>query len=88
MKLIKELFDAGQQINIEKAVYAFLPILIKKASTEIGSMKTMIQEVLTSFSNNCGYEISFVIASQFCCDKNATIAELSIKLLAALVQKV
>ncbi len=60
MKLIKELFDAGQQINIEKAVYAFLPILIKKASTEIGSMKTMIQEVLTSFSNNCGYEISFV----------------------------
>ena len=55
MKLIKELFDAGQQINVEKAVYAFLPLLIKKASTEIGSIKTMVQEVLTAFSNNCGY---------------------------------
>jgi hypothetical protein len=32
-KLIKELFDAGQQINVEKAVFVFLPILIKKAST-------------------------------------------------------
>ena len=60
LKLIKEMFDAGQQINVEKAVYAFLPVLIKKAATEIGNMKTIVQEVLTSFSANCGYDISFI----------------------------
>ncbi len=43
LKLMKELFDAGQQVNVEKAVYAFLPILIKKAATDIGHMKTAAQ---------------------------------------------
>ena len=57
-RLIKEWFDAGQQVNVEKAVIVFLPVLIKKASTDIGYMKTSAQEVLTSFSCNCGYEIS------------------------------
>jgi hypothetical protein len=35
LELIKELFNAGQQANLQNAVYAFLPILIKKAATEI-----------------------------------------------------
>lgn len=43
LKLIKEIFDAGQNINVEKAVYSFLPVLIKKASTDIGSMKILAQ---------------------------------------------
>jgi hypothetical protein len=42
-KLVKEWFDAGQQVNVEKAVIVFLPVLIKKASTDIGNMKTSAQ---------------------------------------------
>jgi len=59
------LFDAGQQVNVEKAVFAFLPVLIKKAATDIGYMKNSAQEVLTSFSCNCGYEISFTSKNLF-----------------------
>ena len=43
LKLIKELFDAGAQVNVEKAVVVFLPVLIKKAATDIGHMKTSAQ---------------------------------------------
>ena len=45
----------GKSINVEKAVYAFLPVLLKKSSNDIGHIKEMSQLVLTSFSNNCGY---------------------------------
>lgn len=50
----------GQAVNVEKAVYAFLPVILKKSSNDIGHIKEMSQQVLTSFSSNCGYEISFV----------------------------
>ena len=33
----------------------FLPTLLKKASTDIGHMKELAQEVIVSLSNNCGY---------------------------------
>lgn len=39
LRLVKEIFDAGQSINVEKAVYAFLPILLKKSSNDIGHIK-------------------------------------------------
>lgn len=55
LRMVKEIFDQGQQVNVEKAVYTFLPILLKKSSTDIGHIKEMSQQVLTSFSNNCGY---------------------------------
>lgn len=58
--LIKQMFSNGQAINVEKAVYIFLPVLIKKASTDIGNMKLLAQEVLIIFSNSCGYECSLV----------------------------
>lgn len=55
----------------------------------------MAQEVLTSFSCNCGYDISFIstffnmlVASEYCLDKNSILAELSLKLLAVLIQSV
>lgn len=70
LRLVKELFDMGQTINVERAVYAFLPIILKKSSNDIGHIKEMSQQVLTSFSNNCGYEISFVskfLAYFSCC---------------------
>ena len=59
LRMVKELFDMGQQINVEKAVYTFFPIILKKSATDIGHIKTMSQHVLTSFALNCGYEISF-----------------------------
>ena len=59
LRLIKEVFDMGQQINVEKAVLPFLPLLLKKSVTEIGHIKEMSQLVLASFSENCGYNISF-----------------------------
>lgn len=40
----------GRQVNVEKAVYPFLPLLLKKSVTEIGHIKEMSQLVLTSFS--------------------------------------
>lgn len=51
---------------------------------------------MTSFTSNCGYEISLtsknfdniLVSCEFCCDKNSAVAELSIKLLAALIEKV
>ena len=55
----------------------------------------MSQLVLASFSENCGYDISFtsisihyLVAAEFCLDKNVKISELSIKLLARLIEKV
>lgn len=57
--MVKEIFDLGQQMNVEQAVYIFLPILLKKSSNDLGHIKEMSQQVLTSFSNNCGYDISF-----------------------------
>lgn len=60
LRFIKEIFDKGQEFNVEKAVYPFLPLLIKKSATEIGHIKEMSQLVLASFSDNCGYNISFI----------------------------
>lgn len=89
------MFLNGQAINVEKAVYIFLPVLIKKASTDIGNMKLLAQEVLTVFSNNCGYECSLVsnylfilVVAGFTGDKNPILAELSVKLLDVLVQNI
>lgn len=45
----------GQNVNVEKAVYSFLPIIIKKSANDLGHIKEMSQHVLTSFTNNCGY---------------------------------
>ena len=93
--MVKEIFDLGQQVNVEKAVYTFLPIILKKSSTDLGHIKEMSQHVLTSFAMNCGYDISFKsifhsysVAAGFCLDKNVPMAELSIKLLAKLIEKV
>ena len=95
LRMVKEVFDLGQQFNVEKAVYAFLPIILKKSSTDLGHIKEMSQHVLISFSMNCGYDISFksifypyLVAAGFCMDKNIPMAELSIKLLAKLIEKV
>lgn len=59
LRMVNEIFDMGQQINVEKAVYTFLPIILKKASTDLGHIKEMSQLILTSFAMNCGYDISF-----------------------------
>lgn len=55
----------------------------------------MSQQALTSFSSNCGYDISFVskyvfilVASEYCKDKSTQITELSIKLLARLIENI
>lgn len=37
--MVKEVFDQGKQTNVEKAVYLFLPILLKKSSTDLGHIK-------------------------------------------------
>lgn len=60
LRMVKEVFDHGQNTNVERAVYIFLPILLKKSSTDLGHIKEMSQQALVSFSNNCGYDISFV----------------------------
>lgn len=59
LRMVKEVFDLGQQMNVEQGVYIFLPIILKKSSNDLGHIKEMSQQVLTSFSNNCGYDISF-----------------------------
>lgn len=81
LRMVKEIFDNGKTCNLEKAVYVFLPILLKKSSTDLGHIKEMAQHVLTSFSNNCGYDASFVsnfwyyvVASGYCCDKSIQIS--------------
>lgn len=55
LRLVKQVFDMGQNVNVEKAVYSFLPIIIKKSANDLGHIKEMSQHVLTSFTNNCGY---------------------------------
>lgn len=65
LRMVKEIFDHGKDSNLEKAVYVFLPILLKKSSTDLGHIKEMSQQALTSFSNNCGYDVSFVSNSFF-----------------------
>ena len=67
--------------------------MLKKSCNDLGHIKEMSQTVLTAFSNNCGYDISFtstylfycLVASGYCCDKNKEIAEISVKLLARLI---
>lgn len=39
LRMVKEVFDQGKQTNVEKAVYLFLPILLKKSSTDLGHIK-------------------------------------------------
>ncbi len=39
LRFIKEIFDRGQEVNIEKAVYPFLPLLLKKSVTELGHIR-------------------------------------------------
>ena len=60
LRLIKEIFDVGKQVNIEEPIMIFLPTLLRKSGTEIGHMKEMSQLVLASFAENCGYDISFM----------------------------
>lgn len=57
--LVHEIFLIGKNINVEKTVETFLPVLIKKAALDFGNHKKMDQAVLTAFCNNCGYDISF-----------------------------
>lgn len=60
LRMVKQILDNGKTVNLERAVYVFLPVLLKKSSTDLGHIKEMSQQALTSFSNNCGYDISFV----------------------------
>jgi hypothetical protein len=39
LRMVKEIFDVGKQINVERSVYVFLPILLKKSSTDLGHIK-------------------------------------------------
>lgn len=39
LRMVKEIFDIGNNNNVEKAVYLFLPILLKKSSTDLGHIK-------------------------------------------------
>lgn len=47
-------------LNVEKCVFAFTGMLIKKSATEHGHLQKMAKEALEEFVNNCGYDISFV----------------------------
>lgn len=39
LRMVKEIFDIGKQVNVERAVYVFLPILLKKSATDLGHIK-------------------------------------------------
>ncbi len=39
LRMVKEVFDLGKQTSVEKAVYVFVPILLKKSSTDLGHIK-------------------------------------------------
>ena len=94
--LIHEIFSIGKNINVETSVEQFLPVLIKKAATDIGKCKQMDQQVLTSFCNNCGYDVSFdsknfviiLVTAKSSVDKNVHIGEVSIKLLSGLIKNI
>lgn len=39
LRMVKEVFDMGKTVDVERAVYVFLPILLKKSSTDLGHIK-------------------------------------------------
>ncbi len=39
LRMVKEIFDMGKDTSVERAVYLFLPILLKKSSTDLGHIK-------------------------------------------------
>lgn len=56
IKLLCELFEQGQVLNIETLVAGFLPLIAKKASNENGGqIKEACQQLLTIVSNKCCY---------------------------------
>jgi hypothetical protein len=83
--LLGESFLLGRQLDLARAVEAFLVLLLKKWASEIGSMKELIHQCLQVFAAHCGYECSFSIVSQMTVDKNPALAEYAIRLLAKLM---
>ncbi len=56
IKLLSEIFEQGQTLNIETLVAGFLPLIAKKASSESGGqIKDACQQLLTIVSNKCCY---------------------------------
>lgn len=56
IKLLSEVFEQGQTINIETLVSGFLPLIVKKAANEsAGQIKDACQELLTMISSKCLY---------------------------------
>lgn len=56
IRLLCELFEQGQTLNIETLVAGFLPLIVKKASNESGGqIKEACQQLLTIVSNKCCY---------------------------------
>jgi hypothetical protein len=91
--LIREIFARGKMLNVEKCVLTFVGLLIKKVASEHGHIQKLAREALDDFVGNCGYDISFVsksvcnvVVAEYSCDKNASVSEVAIKLLARLLQ--
>jgi hypothetical protein len=43
LRLLKEVFMCGANVNVENCVAAFLPILVRKAASETGQMRETTQ---------------------------------------------
>jgi hypothetical protein len=55
IKLLSEVFEQGENINIETLVSGFLPIIAKKAAGESGQIKDAFQMLMTIISSKCCY---------------------------------
>jgi hypothetical protein len=84
----------GNDQPLEPVVSLFLPFLIKKAS-ETGHIKEIAQDILIGLTTNCCYAktieriyIKNIVITELSLDKTLAIAELAIKMLAAILQNI
>lgn len=55
LKLLKEVFQQGGNVCVEGCVAGFLPVLLKRCTTEKGAIREGCQEILTVITLNCAY---------------------------------
>jgi hypothetical protein len=84
----------GNNQPLESVVGLFLPFLMKKAS-ETGHIKEIAQDILIDLTTNCCYPKTIeriytnnLVITELSLDKILAIAELAIKMLAAILQNI
>jgi len=87
--LMKEIFRNCREHRLaDEIIQKLVPVLLAKITSEKQIIKEEIKGIFEEITQNCLYESTFIAICQLCFEKNPSVAETAVKILARMLNNV